>query len=78
MYSIELEDGSRVHATMEYEYDEECFLKEYSDGEPIGYLVPILTENGDTIPLSVCLCNARYSGECCCACTSWDEEVEDN
>ena len=36
---------------------------------------PFCWENGEPIPAYVCLCYAKYEGECVCG--AWDYEVED-
>jgi hypothetical protein len=55
-------DGERYHAQFD-RYDDE--LGKWVDP------VPILEENGDLIPLSICICFAYESSECCCNTTSW-------
>lgn len=64
-------DGELYHADELY----------YEDGEWFD-TVPVLDENYEMIPASVCLCYAFEPGECCCATTAWedyryDDYVED-
>ena len=54
-------DGELYHA-------DELF---YEDGEYFDS-APILDENYEMIPASVCLCYAFEPGECCCATTAWE------
>jgi len=42
------------------------------DDEPIGYKC-ILDENGNKIPLELCICAAHDYSECGCGCTSWNQ-----
>ena len=66
MHHIEI-DGCWYHA-QQY----------WPDGqdEPSDELVPILEENGDLIPATICICFAHSSSECCCGAWSirsdWD------
>ena len=54
-------DGNLYHA--QDIYDEE--------GENVIDTIPILDEDDEMIPASVCLCYAFEPGECCCATTAW-------
>ena len=54
-------DGNLQHA-QEF-YDEE--------GENVVDTIPILDEDGEMAPASICLCHAYEPGECCCATTVW-------
>ena len=45
----------------------------YDDDENVVDTIPILDEDGDMIPASICLCYAYEPSECCCACTSWGD-----
>ena len=42
------------------------------DGENVVATIPILDEDGEMIPASICLCYAFEPGECCCATTAWE------
>lgn len=42
------------------------------DDEPIGFR-HILDENGNKIPLRICICYAREPSECGCNCNSWGD-----
>ena len=37
----------------------------------------LLDEDGDPIPLSVCICHAYEASECCCDCDSWGIDSEE-
>ena len=37
----------------------------------------ILDENGDKIPLGICLCHAFTASECGCSCNSWTDSDYD-
>ena len=54
-------DGNLQHA-QEF-YDEE--------GENVVDTIPILDEDGEMAPASICLCHAYEPSECCCATTAW-------
>ena len=54
-------DGNLYHA-QEF-YDE--------DGENVIDTTPILDEDGEMAPASICLCQAYEPSECCCATTAW-------
>jgi len=43
-----------------------------------GGIVPVLCENGEMIPKSVCICYAHSDSECCCGAWSgyYDEGEE--
>lgn len=58
--SIEI-DGKWYHATPVWDM---------KTGEVLR-IAPLCDEDGDLIPLSVCLCFAYEPSECTCATTSW-------
>lgn len=60
--SIEI-DGKTYHARREWGDGSE----QYKDDA-----TPILDEDGNLIPIEVCLCYAYTPTECCCATTSWE------
>ena len=64
------EDGELYHA--QYVWDTENIRYDTRLGD--DNLEFILDEDGDMIPAYVCLCYAREPSECCCGCTSWDDE----
>ena len=78
MYSIEY-NGQIVHAQLGEEFDGDTYdtlllevglnaAEEYFD----SYLVPILDENDNPIPIDKCICGAYNPSECGCQTTCWD------
>lgn len=62
MQDIEPEDEGKYHTKTVYDEDD----------EPIGFRY-ILDENGNKIPLEICICYAREPSECGCNCNSWGD-----
>lgn len=60
---IEPDDEDKFHTNTLY--DEEGY-------EVIGWEY-VLDEDGNKVPLEICICAAKNSSECACSCTSWYE-----
>ena len=74
LWKITVRDGIDMSLTL-IEVDGRLYhAQDIYDDESDTYLatIPILGEDGDMIPASICLCYAYEPSECVCATTSWE------
>ena len=63
-----VDDGCDGHEYLVHAEDMFAENGEYS------HTTPILDENGNYIPATICLCHAHEPSECVCGCVSWTFE----